>query len=301
LEKEEIEKYVKAGRILWEAQQFARKELQPNCNLFEAVEKIEEFILKKGASCAFPVNLSLNENAAHQTPDWNDSIELNEEDVLKVDIGTHVDGRVADASFTINHSGKWNELIKATELALEKAFDLLDKNPTLGEIGQEIEAVISSKGFKPIQNLTGHGLAPFEQHAPPSIPNIKSQDNRRFENGKAYAIEPFASNGDGFVREALKSGIFQIEEPRPVRNAYARKILEFASENYKTLPFAERWLHRELKMSDFALKIGLKQLLKEKVIKSFPILREKKNAVVAQAENSFIKTENKIIKLVQKG
>ncbi len=299
MEKEEIEKQVKAGNILWKAQELARKELQPNCSLFEAAEKIEEFIRKKGAECAFPANLSLNENAAHQTPCWNDKNVLQEDDVVKVDIGTHIEGRIADASFTINHSGKWKELVEATELALAKAFSMLGKNPTLGEIGAAIEHEITAKGFRPIQNLTGHGLGEYVQHAPPSIPNIAKNDARKFEEGKAYAIEPFASNGDGFVREGLESGIFMLEEPRSVRNAHARRVLEFVAENYRTLPFAERWLHRELKMDEFALKIGLKQLVKEKIIKSFPVLRERPGAMVSQAENSFIKDKNRIIKLVQ--
>ncbi|RLG69156.1 MAG: type II methionyl aminopeptidase, partial [Candidatus Iainarchaeum archaeon] len=67
MEKEMLEKYVNAGHILFEAQQFAKKILEPNANLFECAEKIEEFIIKKGAKPAFPTNLSLNENAAHQT------------------------------------------------------------------------------------------------------------------------------------------------------------------------------------------------------------------------------------------
>lgn len=301
MEKEEIKKHIKAGEIHWKVTEKAKKLLQPNCNLFECVEKIEEFIAKKGAKPAFPVNLSLNENAAHQTPEWNDSLTLNESDLLKVDIGVQIEGRIADGAFSINHSGEWRELIEASELALKNAFALLEKNPSLGEIGKTIQESIESKGFKPVQNLSGHTLEKFVQHASPSIPNIAKNDSRKFEENKAYAIEPFATNGDGFIRESIESNIFELDEPRAVRNVHARKILKHVIENYKTLPFAERWLTRELKMSEFALRIGLKQLLRDKCIKAFPVLRERKGARVSQAENSFIKTKGKIITLIKPG
>lgn len=298
MEKEIIEKYRNAGCILYEAQVYAKKMLKPNANLFECAEKIEEFIVKKGAKPAFPVNLSINENAAHQTPDWNEKTMLNEEDVLKVDIGVHVDGYIADGAFTITYADKHRKLIEACEEALKKAFDMLPKDPTFGEIGKTIEETIAAYGFKVVQNLSGHGLARYIQHAPPSIPNIAKNDSRRFEEGHAYAIEPFATTGDGYVRESGKANIIALEEPRAVRNSYARRILAFVEEHYKTLPFAERWLVRELRLSEFALKIGIKNLLREKCIKAYPILHDKPGSFVSQAENSFIKSEKGIVKLV---
>ncbi|MEM0359728.1 MAG: type II methionyl aminopeptidase [Candidatus Diapherotrites archaeon] len=298
MDKKEIEKHLKAGEIAWEAQQEAKKILQPNCSLFEAAEKIEEFIIKKGAKPAFPVNLSLNEEAAHHTPEWNDKLLLRDRDLLKVDIGVHVEGRIADCAFSLNHDGRWQALIEASELALKNASALLEKNPSLGEIGAEIQKTIEGKGFKPVQNLTGHSLELYAQHAPPSIPNTYKNDSRKIEENKAFAIEPFATNGDGFVRDSMESGIFEIDEPRNTRNPHARKILEFAVENYKTLPFAERWLAREMKLSEFELKIGLRHLLREKCIKAFPVLKERKDCMVSQAENSFIKSENKILTII---
>ncbi|MCX6802893.1 MAG: type II methionyl aminopeptidase [Candidatus Diapherotrites archaeon] len=301
MEKSEIEKHLKAGEIAWEAQQEARKLLKPNSSLFEAAEKIEEFIIKKKALPAFPVNLSLNENAAHQTPCWNDKILLRDRDLLKVDIGVHIDGRIADCAFSINHDGKWASLIEASDLALKNAALLLEKNPSLGEIGAEIQKTIEGKGFKPVQNLTGHTLEEYVQHASPSIPNTERNDSNKLEENTAFAIEPFATNGEGMVRDGADSGIFEIEEPRAVRNAHARKVLEFAAENYRTLPFAERWLAREMKLSEFELKIGLKHLLREKCIRAFPVLKERKDAMVSQAENSFIKSENKILTIIKPG
>jgi len=301
MEKEEKNNYIKAGKIHFEAMQEAKKLLKSNANLYNAAEKIEALILKKGGKCAFPVNLSLNENAAHQTPEFDDKTVLDEKDLLKVDIGVHVDGFIADGAFSINHSGKWKDLIEASELAKDNAFALLDKNPSLGEIGSAIQKAIESKGFNPVQNLSGHGLAQYMIHCAPSIPNYAKSDDREFEDDDAYAIEPFATDGEGFIREGSESTIFAIEEPHAVRNKYSRKILSHVMEEYKTLPFAERWIVRDLKLDEFALKVGLKQLLREKCIKAFPILHEKSGTMVSQAENSFIKIEGKTITLSKPG
>ena len=100
------------------------------------------------------------------------------------------------------------------------------------------------KGFEPIHNLSGHGLGEYETHVPPTIPNDSRLDERVLEDGMAIAIEPFATNGEGNVKESQQSEIFQIDEPKPVRNPFARKILEFAKKEYKSLPFAERWLDK---------------------------------------------------------
>ncbi|MEM4598665.1 MAG: type II methionyl aminopeptidase [Candidatus Diapherotrites archaeon] len=298
MEKEISAKYVTAGLILSETKTLAKKILVPGADIFECAEKIEEFIVKKGGRPAFPVNLSFNENAAHQTPDWNEKIVLRKDDVLKVDIGVHIDGYIADCAFTINHSAKHALLIEAAELALSNAFAMLNADPTIGEIGSCIENTIKEKGFKPVSNLTGHGLERYVQHAPPSIPNIGNSSRAKLLPGKAYAIEPFVSTGSGTVRESGKANIFCLDEVKTIRNPHSRKILAHVFEHYKTLPFAERWLKRELNIGDFELKVGLKQLLHDKIIKAYPILHDIPGSFVAQAENSFIKTEKQIIPLV---
>lgn len=211
----------------------------------------------------------------------------------------HIDGYIADGAITLAYDEKHENLVNASELALKKALALLEKEPSFAELGKTIEESIQRMGFKVVRNLTGHGLERYIQHAPPSIPNVASDDKRTFENNKAYAIEPFATTGTGHVRESGKANIFALDEPKPVRNPHARKILSFVMENYKTLPFAERWLVKELKLSEFQLKVGLRSLLREKCIKAYPILHDQPGSFVSQAENSFIKAERKIILLVK--
>ncbi len=291
-------KYQKAGKILKEAQEKAKKKAKSGVNLLELAETIEKFVESKGAKPAFPVNLSTNNNAAHQTPALGEMTTLQKEDVVKIDIGAHIDGYIADSSFTLNLSGDYKDLIKATDEALKNAIKAVEDDLDLGQTGKIIQDTIKSHGFNPVQNLSGHGLMRYMQHAPPSIPNIEKNDERGFENDHVYAIEPFATDGVGFVKEGTVSEIYMIEEERNVRNPYARKILEFVEKEYQGLPFAERWLQK-LKLSEFQLKVGLKSLMQEKILKSFPILHEDPGKIVSQSENSVLIFEEKVITLVK--
>lgn len=296
-----VEKYRKAGKILAKVQKKARKEAIAGKKLLDIALMVEKTVKTQGegkAGLAFPVNLSLNEAAAHYTPGIGDETALGKDDVLKIDIGVHIDGFIADGSFTVNPSNKWAKLIEASELALENALSMAKPGIEIGKIGAEIEKTIKGKGFNPIQNLSGHGLDQYNQHAAPSIPNIASNDSRVLEEGMAYAFEPFATNGEGFVKESGQSEIFALDEPKPVRNTHARKVLEFVFEKYKTLPFAERWIEEQLKLSEFQRKIAMRELLRSKCIRAFPVLKEERGKMVAQSENSIVIHEGKVIKLV---
>ena len=204
---------------------------------------------------------------------------------MKVDIGVHVDGCIADSAFTLNPDGQQAKLVEASEKALEKAVAKIEVDVELGEIGAVIEETIKSYGFKPVQNLSGHGLLPFMAHVSPTIPNTGKRDDRVVEEDMVVAIEPFATDGEGWVKESQQSEIFELEEPRQVRNLAARQIMEEAAEKYKTLPFAERWLKGK---SDFQRKLALRDLLRHKCIKAFPVLKEAEGKLVSQAEHTIV-------------
>ena len=292
------EKYVKAGKILLKAKENASKRIKAGQKLLEIAEKIEADIIEMGALPAFPVNLSINEIAAHFTPAFGDETVLEESHLVKVDLGAHIDGFIADAAFSINLNNEHAKLIEASQKALENALSIVKPGIEIGKIGEEIEKTIKSYGFNPIQNLTGHELGEYQQHAGVSIPNMGNTDSRKLEAEHAYAIEPFATNGKGFVKESSQSEIFAIEEPRQVRNPQARQILEFILENFDTLPFAERWVAKELKLTEFQRKIAMRELLKNKCIRAYPVLKEDNGKLVSQAETSIFINEKEAIILL---
>ena len=257
----------------------------------EIANKIDDKILELKAKPAFPVNLSINEIAAHSTPSFNDATLAH--GLLKVDVGIHVDGYVADTAFSLDleNSQENKKLIQASEGALKVAIEKTRVGAPLNEIGKAIEQSITSLGFQPIINLSGHSLAQYELHAGITIPNHSNSPSTPIKEG-AYAIEPFATSGAGKVIDGKHSGIYLLEKEVAVRDSFAREVLQFIKEEYKSLPFCSRWLHK--KFGSRAL-IALKRLEDARILHHYSQLIEKDRKPVAQTEDTIILTKKEII------
>ena len=295
-----MKQYQAAGKIWKKVEKVAVKACKPGESLLKIANTIENSVAKiakeekiKEAGLPFPVNLSINHEAAHATPSATDEAVLDKKDVLKVDIGVHVDGYIADGAITVNVSNDYAKMIEAADLALENALSRVKVDRELWEIGKAVEDTLEKNGYKPVQNLSGHGLEQYEGHASPSIPNINNKDDRVFEENMAFAIEPFASNGKGFIHEGTQAEIFSIGEIKQVRNPHGRKLLEFIVKEYGTLYFAERWLEK-VKLSDFQRKVGMRELLKHKCIVPSPVLKEDVGTIITQAEKTVVLLDGKM-------
>lgn len=284
MRKQELENYRKAGKIAAEVVKYAKHFIKPGMPLLEIAEKIESKIFELGGKPAFPVNLAINEVAAHSTPSSND--ERKAEGLLKVDIGVHVNGAIADTAFSLDltKEKKYGKLIEASEKALDEAFKKIKKDITLSEIGLSIQETITSFGFSPIKNLSGHQLGSFLVHAGLTIPNYENNNSTKIEEG-AYAIEPFATFGQGIVYDGGKSGIYRLEKEAGVRDSTARKIYQHIKDEYKTLPFCERWLTKKF---GSRTRISLFFLEKAGILHHYAQLIEKSHAPVSQAEHTII-------------
>lgn len=275
-----IQKYKKAGCILSEVRKLTAEKVTEGASLLMVAEFAENMIREKGAEPAFPVNISRNDEAAHSTPCLNDKAVFGK-DIVKLDIGVHIDGYIADTAITVDLSGN-PKLVKAAESALNEAIKIIKAGVNTSDIGGVIEDTITSYGYKPIINLTGHGLAQYIQHAPPAIPNKRLPGGVVLEEGDIIAIEPFATNGSGRIHDAGSAEIFHIVSERPVRHPSARKLMQ-EIEKYKTLPFAKRWLGERV---DFAIIA----LVKANIIRPYPILKEIPGSLISQAEHTVIVT-----------
>jgi methionyl aminopeptidase len=280
-----IDKYLKAGKILSQVRSEAKDRIKVGVSLFEIAEFVENRAIELGADgSAFPCNISRNDEAAHATPIANDESVFGE-DVIKLDLGVYVDGYIADSAITIDLSGNYADLVKASEAGLEAAIDTVRNGVNTAEIGAVIEDTIISHGFKPIVDLSGHGLAQYRHHAPPNIPNRHVSNGVELKTGDFIAIEPFATDGIGRVVDGSLTEIFQLVRKKPVRLPAARALLK-ELEQYRTLPFAKRWLKSP--QLDFALI----QLEKAGIVHSYPVLKEAGGGMVSQCEHTVIVTDD---------
>jgi len=281
-----MEDLIKAGKIASEARAYGKKLIKVGASILDVTEKIEKKIIELGGKIAFPPQFSRNNIAAHYNALVDDKTKFGE-DLVKFDLGVQINGKIADCAISIDLSGKNSKLIKASEEALKVAINLAKPGVMIGEIGAAIEKTIKSFGFVPIRNLSGHGLGEYDVHSEPTIPNYDNGDKTKLEEGQAIAIEPFASTGEGFVINGKKSEIYSLKKLKNIRNKYARDILKFINEEYKTLPFSKRYLLK--KFNKFQVAIGLSNLLREDILHEYSVLIEKDpNTMVAQTEHTII-------------
>ncbi len=282
MEQDILEKYRKAGAILKEVRENAVPKVRKGARLLDVANAIEAEIVEKGGRPAFPVNISINSEAAHDTPGIGDERVFGD-DMVKVDIGVHVDGYIADTAVTADLSGN-PDLVKASRKALEEATKLVRPGVNTSELGKVIEETIDGFGLKPVYNLTGHGLERFVQHAEPPIPNKRIGQGVELKEGQVIAIEPFATNGIGIVVEGSLIEIFSLIKAKPVRMPYEREALKVIQE-YNGLPFARRWLSG-IKFIDKSLN----SFMRQGIIHGYPVLVEHQRGLVSQAENTMIIT-----------
>jgi len=280
--------YKKAGKIAEQAITFARSKAKVGLELLDLAEGIENRIIELGGKPAFPLNLSANEQAAHYTPKINDEKIIGERDVLKIDIGVHVNGFIADCSFTVDFSGENGKLLEASKTALQNALSTARAGVKVSKIGAEIEKTIKSYGFKPVENLCGHSLSQYMVHAGVSIPNVES-GNYILKEGDVFAIEPFATNGVGRIADnpAIEE-IFSCPQNLKARMPQTKKVISFIESNFKTLPFAKRWIAKGLKLEASQIDFALSDLKRNNSLNSYPVLQEVGKGLVSQSETSII-------------
>jgi methionyl aminopeptidase len=281
--KDEIfDKYQEAGVIAAKILRDGANEIRIGALYLDIVESIESRVTEEGAALAFPLNLSLNEDAAHDTASPGDTRIFARGDVAKLDLGVQVDGYIADTATTID-LGVNSLLVDASRQALEAAISIIRPGVTAGDLGMAVQTAIESRGYRPISNLTGHGLDRYILHRSPTIPNVGINGGVILEEGMVFAIEPFATTGSGHVTEKTRREIYSQISPKPVRTPAARAILEKIRDRHG-LPFARRWLNEK------RVDLALPTLIRSQVLHVYPVLSDILGSLVSQAEHTIIVT-----------
>jgi len=284
------EKYKRAGEIAAKARDHGATLVNEGACYLEVATAIETMIQEQGGGLAFPVNISVNELAAHFSPRHDDvTLVFKKGDVVKVDVGAHVDGYIADTALTVEvGTNKYAKMIQASRDALENAIALMKANINLFEIGTTVEEIISSYGYRSIDNLTGHSLQQYNLHSGLSVPNVSDKLNRtKPKEGDVLAIEPFATNGAGHVISGNSSNIYRYQssvKSHFIRDAKARSLVVKIHKNFNNLPFAERWCADVFPHPESSLK----RLLFAGCIKQYPQLIDANKGIVTQAEHTVI-------------
>lgn len=284
------EKIIQAGKIISDVREYARGFIKKGMPLIEIANKIEDKMEDFEVKPSFPTCLSVNDVAAHGTPAHDD--ERIAEGLLKVDMGVHVDGWISDTAFSLDleDSEENKKIIQASESALDSVIEKIKKGIPINELGKAVHGAIESFGFNPIVNLSGHEVRHYELHSEISIPNFDNNNSNPLPEG-LYAIEPFATPGSGKVKDGSPSGIYILIDDKPIRSPLARELLDFIKQEYSTLPFCSRWIVKKFGTKGL---FGLRQLVENGNIHSYPELVESSNKNVAQTEHTILVEADKI-------
>ncbi|MGC8710225.1 MAG: type II methionyl aminopeptidase [Candidatus Micrarchaeia archaeon] len=281
----DYEKLKDVGRVTHDALEYGRNKIKPGARLYEVAEEIEEYMKEKGFALAFPVNISINEEAAHYTPMQNDLRVFGDKDIVKLDLGARKDEYLGDSAITVDLSNEHGALVECSREAVEEAISIVRAGRSMSEIGKAVEAIIRKYKFNPVKNLGGHGITRNELHANIFIPSFDNGDPTKLEEGEVIAIEVFVTPGEGFVKDGDYVQIFQKFAGMP-RLASSREVAEFIDKHYQTYPFAMRWLAKDF--DEFKIKAALNELSRMEILESFPVLVERSKGIVAQTEYEMI-------------
>jgi methionyl aminopeptidase len=278
---DDLERWRRAARISAEARDIGEAAAVPGALRRDVAEAVESYIRSQGAEPAFPTNLSRNVEAAHFTPPPDDEAVLIAGDVLKVDVGAHIDGAIADTAVTVEvgGAGRHTNLLRAARDAVEAAVARVRSGVPVDELSRAIESAVHARGLKPVSNLSGHTIQRYLLHAGKSIPNASGLSAEFLEEGEVVAIEPFATNGAGEITDGPFGHIVRFRrDPGTSDPAVARLF-----ERFRTLPFTARWLTEP----DRAVLAKARRHLQ-----TYPVFVEAGGGLVAQAEHTVLVTSD---------
>ncbi|KAL6406618.1 methionine aminopeptidase 2 [Ilyonectria robusta] len=301
--------YRQAAETHRQVRQWAQKNIKPGQTLTEIANGIEDSVrrlvghdgLSEGdaivAGMGFPTGLNLDEIAAHFSPNAGNKTVLQQNNVMKVDIGVHVNGRIVDSAFTMAFDPTYDNLLAAVKDATNTGVREAGIDVRLGELGGLIQEAMESyeceingttHPIKPIRGLAGHTILPYSIHGTKSVPLIKTDDMTKMEEGDVFAIETFGSTGTGRVWDEGETSHYALRKDAPkvdLRLSSARSLLNTIQKNFSTIPFCRRYLDR---IGQEKYLLGLHNLVKSGIVEDYPPLVDKKGSYTAQFEHTIL-------------
>ena len=273
---EELDRWRRAGTISGHARELGLSLVVPGAKRRDVAEAIEAYIRKEGAQPAFPANLSRNLEAAHYTPSPQDEEVFVEGDVVKVDVGAHLDGANSDTADTVEvgDTRRYENLIRAAREGLQAGIARVRAGVRVDDVSRAIAGAIRARGLKPIEDLTGHSIDRYLLHAGKSIPNVPGVSSATLEEGEIVAIEPFATNGAGRIANGPFGNIARFRRDPGATDPVAARLFG----RFRTLPFALRWADAPEERTALAKA--------RRLLQTYPVFVERGGGWVSQAEHT---------------
>lgn len=287
---EELKDLVRAGKIAHLALEKTCKKVKEGVKISSLYDYAVNIITQTGAKLAFPPNISINEIAAHDSAAIDEKRQIPNNAIVKIDLGANVNEMLSDTAKTVSVGGKHTILIRAAEEALQNAINIIEPDIRVSTIGRVIQRSITSHGYRPIANLTGHLIDKGNLHAGISIPNIEKPGmgggRARIKAGMILAIEPFATIGKaGTVKDSSLDALIYSVSSKP-----SSKEGKLIYKQYKKIPFSLRDANKYLISQNMETK-DLAAILNNDKFHRYKPLVETTKGIVTQAEHTVYVTK----------
>jgi len=295
-----------AAEIHRQVRQDAQRYIQPGMDLVHVCNYLESCNKRLlgfdpddplARSWGFPTGCSVNECAAHYTPNPGDSKILKSTDIIKFDFGTQINGHIIDCAWTMSFDPKHDTLMEAVKDATNTGVKTMGIDVRLCDVGAAIQEAMESYqceydgkiyDVKCIKNLSGHSIGNYQIHAGNMVPLYDNGVQTKMVEGETYAIETFGSTGKGRIEEVGECSHYMKDwdaQPRPLRHQGAKKLLNFINKRFGTLAFCRRWVQDEYGGKHL---MALNRLVDSGIIKDYPPLCDIEGCYTAQYEHTIL-------------
>lgn len=310
-----VKKYREAGEIVNRVLKQLIESCKPGASVKAICEKGDRLLtsetgnkypadkeMKKGI--AFPTCLSINNCICHFSPSKNDpDLLMKEDDVVKIDLGAHIDGFIAVTAYTLvvgaslekKVKGRKADVILAAYNAAQATLRLVKEGKGNYGVTEAVQKIADSYKCKPIEGMLSHQLKQFKIDGEktiiqnPTTAQKKEHEKVDFENYEVYAMDVLISTGEGNGKELdTKVSIYKKTDVNYLLKLKASKAFYAeVKRKYGNMPFNLRNFEEEAKA-----KMGVVECVAHKLIEPFQVLYEKHTEFVAQFKSTLLLLPN---------
>lgn len=297
---EVVTKYKSAAEIINKALQLVVSECKPKAKIVDVCEIGDSFIREQTGNMyknvkkkiergvAFPTCISVNNTVCHFSPLASDETVMEAGDVLKIDMGCHIDGFIAVVAHT--HvlqdgpvTGKAADVIAAANTAAEVALRLVRPGKKNKDVTDAIQKVAAAYDCKIVEGVLSHQLKQFVIDGNKVVLSVSNTDTRvddaEFEENEVYAIDIVTSSGEGKPKllDEKQTTIYKraVDKNYHLKMKASRFIFSEISQKFPIMPFTARALEEK------RARLGLVECVNHELLQPYPVLHEKPGDYVA--------------------
>lgn len=295
-----VTKYKLSAEIANKALQTVLSECKPKAKVVDLCEKGDSYIreqtgtvyknakkkIEKGV--AFPTCISVNSTVCHFSPLVGDGTVLEENDIVKIDLGCHIDGFISVVAYTYvvkegPVTGRAADVIAAANTAAEVALRLVKPGKKNKDVTEAIQKVAAAYDCKIAEGVLSHQMKQFVIDGNKVVLGAGNPETRvddaEFEENEVYAIDIVTSTGEGKLKllDEKETTIYKraVDKNYQLKMKASRLIFTEINQKFPIMPFTARALE------DKRARLGLVECVNHELLQPYPVLHEKPGELVA--------------------